>query len=127
VKQDRFYLLAAGDLAGETAEGPYSKAEANIRATADPSLKVVTEAQLEARRAQPTAQGEGVNYVCDMCGFQSPDLQVVKDHLQAAHGVDDTGEVGSFKQDEGLLTLTSGGETTVIDLEAWLRDHLGEG
>jgi len=56
---NRFYLLAAFDLAGETAEGPYSKAEADIRATADPSLKIVTEAQLDARCARPRPDRRG--------------------------------------------------------------------
>ena len=50
---DRFYLLTAGDVAGETATGPYSKSEASMRAAADPTCKPVTAAQLEMVRQRP--------------------------------------------------------------------------
>jgi len=75
---NRFYLLAAGDRAGETAEGPYSKAEANIRATADPSLKIATEAQLEARRARPRPDRRGYTW-SDVVGnyLSAPEVMIL--------------------------------------------------
>lgn len=64
-------------------------------------------------------------YICDECGYQAAERDLVIEHLCAAHGITATEEVGSVAQHAGLLTLRSGDHETVIDLAAWLREHLG--
>lgn len=63
-------------------------------------------------------------YTCDECGYQAEELALVVEHLRVAHGITDVGEVGSIAQHEGRLILRSGASETVIDLAAWLREHL---
>lgn len=64
-------------------------------------------------------------YTCDVCGYQAPERALVLAHLHSAHGITDAGEVGSIEQHDGQLTLRSGEHETVIDLAAWVREHLG--
>lgn len=53
----RFYTIKADrDVAGETAEGPFTYAEAYGRQVADPLLKIVTADQLEIIRRRPQAK-----------------------------------------------------------------------
>lgn len=65
-------------------------------------------------------------YTCDECGYQAAERDLVVEHLRTAHGITDTAEVGSVTQQAGLLILRSGDHETVIDLDAWAREHLGE-
>lgn len=67
------------------------------------------------------------HYVCDQCGYQSSDLNAVRAHLADTHNITNPAIVGRIEQRAGILTLESGGETTVIDLAAWLRGLLDEG
>lgn len=64
-------------------------------------------------------------YTCDECGYQAAELALVVEHLRVAHGITDAGEVGSIAQEAGRLILRSGASETVIDLAAWVREHLG--
>jgi hypothetical protein len=66
----------------------------------------------------------GASYVCDECGYQSDNRDDVLIHAITEHGITDAGEVGSVEQIDGRLILRSGGETTTIDLDAWLADVL---
>ena len=66
------------------------------------------------------------SYVCDLCGLQSGDLADIQAHLVETHGVTLPGEVGRLDQAEGRLTLTSGDQVTVADLDAWVADLLEE-
>ncbi len=65
-------------------------------------------------------------YTCDECGYQAGELALVVEHLRTEHGITDAGEVGSVAQKDGLLILRSGDRETVIDLTAWLCEHLAE-
>jgi len=65
-------------------------------------------------------------YTCDECGYQAAERDLVVEHLRTAHGITDAGEVGSIAQEAGRLILRSGASETVIDLAAWVREHLGE-
>lgn len=65
-------------------------------------------------------------YTCDVCGYQAAERDLVVEHLRTAHGITDTAEVGSVAQHDGLLILRSGDSETVIDLAAWVREHLGK-
>ena len=71
----------------------------------------------------PTAPST-TSFVCDLCGLQSGDLAAIQAHLVETHGVTLPGEVGRLDQAEGRLTLTSGDQVTVVDLDAWLTDLL---
>jgi len=64
-------------------------------------------------------------YTCDLCGYQATDRALVIEHMRTAHGITDAGEVGSIEQHAGQLILRSGEHETVIDLAAWVREHLG--
>lgn len=63
-------------------------------------------------------------YICDLCGHQAADRAAISKHLLAEHGISDTAEVGALTQQDGILTLRSGDDVTVIDLEEWLHDAL---
>ncbi len=63
-------------------------------------------------------------YTCDECGYQAAERALVIAHLRVAHGITDTAEVGSVTQQAGMLILRSDDHETVIDLDAWLREHL---
>jgi hypothetical protein len=65
-------------------------------------------------------------YTCDECGYQAAECDLVVEHLRTAHGITDTAEVGSVAQQDGMLILRSGDRETVIDLAAWVREHLAE-
>lgn len=103
---NRFYLLAAGDRAGETAEGPYTKTEATLRAIADPSLKITTEAQLEARRARadrPFTLGQ-VIFTPGALSLQAQGVDL--DALVGRHAKGDWGEVSQeswLQNEKGLV------------------------
>ena len=63
-------------------------------------------------------------FVCDLCGFSSPDLATVRAHLARVHQVEDAAELGSLEQEAGILTLRSGDDVTVVDLAQWLTEAL---
>lgn len=63
-------------------------------------------------------------YVCELCGYQAADRDTIIAHLHTEHGVTDAAEVGALLQQDGILTLRSGDDVTVIDLEEWLRRAL---
>ena len=65
-------------------------------------------------------------YTCDECGYQAGELALVVAHLRTEHGITDPAEVGSVTQQAGRLILRSGDRETIIDLDAWVREHLAE-
>jgi hypothetical protein len=65
-------------------------------------------------------------YTHDECGYQAAGLALVVEHLRAVHGVTGAGEVGSIDQRARRLILCSGDPETIIDLDAWLREALGD-
>lgn len=63
-------------------------------------------------------------YVCELCSYQAADRATITAHLLAEHDISDTAEVDALLQQDGILTLRSGDDVTVIDLEEWLRRAL---
>lgn len=68
------------------------------------------------------------HYVCDLCGFSTPDQETVFKHLAEEHDIQDPGVVGEISQEGGILRLKHADEDEqLIDLDQWLRKMLYRG